>query len=172
MWLFPGQKHPGTKDMHLLETGEARGSGQRYLAPHQTPNHIMRKTLLLWALLALSFGALAQPHYVAVAQAGLRPSPSTSAPKSASLSRYDNLEVMGPAGTGWAKARYKGQEGYVRLAVLKPGTARVSYHTVRVGARCKDGTGSNATGRGACSHHGGVDYWVTERQKSVAIDPQ
>ena len=30
----------------------------------------------------------------------------------------------------------------------------------RVGAVCMDGWRSNATGRGACSHHGGVRYWV------------
>lgn len=32
-------------------------------------------------------------------------------------------------------------------------------HVRRVGAKCCDGTNSNATGRGACSHHGGVKYW-------------
>lgn len=30
----------------------------------------------------------------------------------------------------------------------------------RSGAICKDGWHSNATGRGACSHHGGVLYWI------------
>jgi len=30
----------------------------------------------------------------------------------------------------------------------------------RIGAVCKDGTSSNATGGGACSGHGGVKYWV------------
>ena len=29
----------------------------------------------------------------------------------------------------------------------------------RIGAVCNDGTLSNATGSGACSHHGGVRYW-------------
>ncbi len=29
-----------------------------------------------------------------------------------------------------------------------------------VGARCKDGSRSDATGQGACSRHGGVDYWL------------
>ncbi|MCB0284698.1 MAG: hypothetical protein KDF60_19100 [Calditrichaeota bacterium] len=28
-----------------------------------------------------------------------------------------------------------------------------------IGAQCNDGTSSSATGSGACSHHGGVDYW-------------
>jgi hypothetical protein len=32
--------------------------------------------------------------------------------------------------------------------------------TYRCGAVCNDGWRSNATGRGACSHHGGVAYWV------------
>lgn len=32
----------------------------------------------------------------------------------------------------------------------------------RVGAICKDGTYSSATGSGACSHHGGVAYWIYE----------
>ncbi|MFN8487492.1 MAG: lamin tail domain-containing protein [Caldilineaceae bacterium] len=30
----------------------------------------------------------------------------------------------------------------------------------RYGAICQDGTQSNATGRGACSHHGGVNHWL------------
>jgi uncharacterized protein YraI len=30
----------------------------------------------------------------------------------------------------------------------------------RIGAICRDRTRSNATGRGACSHHGGVDHWL------------
>ncbi|RTE53955.1 DUF3761 domain-containing protein [Arenibacter aquaticus] len=32
----------------------------------------------------------------------------------------------------------------------------------RIGAVCNDGTTSRATGRGACSHHGGVSYWLYE----------
>ena len=30
----------------------------------------------------------------------------------------------------------------------------------RIGAMCNDGTTSTATGRGACSHHGGVSCWM------------
>ena len=30
----------------------------------------------------------------------------------------------------------------------------------RIGAICRDGTRSSATGRGACSHHGGVREWI------------
>jgi hypothetical protein len=35
-----------------------------------------------------------------------------------------------------------------------------SQFTVRIGAICRDGWESSATGRGACSHHGGVDHWL------------
>lgn len=31
---------------------------------------------------------------------------------------------------------------------------------IRIGAICRDGWRSSATGRGACSHHGGVSYWL------------
>jgi hypothetical protein len=34
------------------------------------------------------------------------------------------------------------------------------YDIYRVGCGCCDGTKSKATGRGACSHHGGVKYWI------------
>tara|TARA_X000000368_G_scaffold83829_1_gene63419 strand:+ start:132 stop:371 length:240 start_codon:yes stop_codon:yes gene_type:complete len=34
------------------------------------------------------------------------------------------------------------------------------YEYVRVGAVCNDGWVSSATGSGACSWHGGVDYWL------------
>ncbi len=33
-------------------------------------------------------------------------------------------------------------------------------HGARIGRICNDGTRSNATGRGACSHHGGVNHWL------------
>ena len=32
----------------------------------------------------------------------------------------------------------------------------------RIGAVCEDGWRSNATSSGACSHHGGVKYWIYE----------
>lgn len=35
----------------------------------------------------------------------------------------------------------------------------VSQPSSRVGATCVDGSSSGATGRGACSHHGGVSCW-------------
>jgi hypothetical protein len=39
--------------------------------------------------------------------------------------------------------------------------ATSDYHSGhRVGAICADGWRSSATGRGACSHHGGVSKWL------------
>ncbi len=35
-----------------------------------------------------------------------------------------------------------------------------SSSCTRVGATCKDGSTSTATGSGACSHHGGVASWI------------
>jgi hypothetical protein len=32
--------------------------------------------------------------------------------------------------------------------------------SLRKGAICKDGTETSATGAGACSGHGGVEYWI------------
>ena len=40
--------------------------------------------------------------------------------------------------------------------------AQEKTYAVRTGAICRDGTRSSATGRGACSHHGGVREWVYE----------
>lgn len=37
-----------------------------------------------------------------------------------------------------------------------------SHKGKRVGAICKDGWRSSATGSGACSGHGGVDHWLYE----------
>lgn len=39
-------------------------------------------------------------------------------------------------------------------------TAPQTTSSGRTGATCRDGTHSNATGRGACSHHGGVATWL------------
>lgn len=51
---------------------------------------------------------------------------------------------------------------YVAPAPTPVPTPSTSGQTsgVRTGAICNDGSHSNATGRGACSHHGGVAYWL------------
>lgn len=44
------------------------------------------------------------------------------------------------------------------MMTLGGGAAQTTRY--RVGATCNDGTTSTATGRGACSHHGGVRCWL------------
>ncbi len=46
---------------------------------------------------------------------------------------------------------------------------QTQFIQVRVGAICNDGWESSATGRGACSHHGGVNYWLVDT-KEIVID--
>src|ERR1700726_2981128 len=43
------------------------------------------------------------------------------------------------------------------MMTLGASQARTPRH--RIGALCNDNTTSKATGRGACSHHGGVSCW-------------
>lgn len=68
----------------------------------------------------------------------------SGAPKS--KGRYSKGEKTGT----WT---YYNENGYYE---------QMRQQTYRVGARCRDGSSSSATGRGACSHHGGVAYWITE----------
>lgn len=48
---------------------------------------------------------------------------------------------------------------YVAPVVQAPAPAP-AQSGARTGATCNDGSHSNATGRGACSHHGGVRVWL------------
>jgi hypothetical protein len=43
------------------------------------------------------------------------------------------------------------------VMVFGGSAAQTTRH--RIGATCNDGSTSKATGRGACSHHGGVSCW-------------
>lgn len=44
--------------------------------------------------------------------------------------------------------------------VANPTPPQPPESRTRIGAICRDGTHSSATGSGACSHHGGVDHWL------------
>lgn len=50
---------------------------------------------------------------------------------------------------------YKNSEAKVLYEKINPIRKRVAYYVTR----CCDGTTSNSTGRGTCSHHGGVCNW-------------
>lgn len=51
---------------------------------------------------------------------------------------------------------------HVIVRTPKPAPQPVQQQRYRVGAICRDGRRSYATGRGACSHHGGVSEWLYE----------
>ena len=51
---------------------------------------------------------------------------------------------------------------HVIVRTPKPAPQPVQQQRYRVGAICRDGWQSHATGRGACSHHGGVSEWLYE----------
>ena len=60
----------------------------------------------------------------------------------------------------------KGEERGVWVYEKHNGEKEVfNWISSRVGAICRDGNRSYATGRGACSRHGGVDYWLNEYQR-------
>ena len=68
-----------------------------------------------------------------------------------------------------AKVKFQSKELLITFKDIRKGHAEIYYTMVRTGAICKDGTRSKATGRGACSHHGGVARWITERNEHIRI---
>lgn len=123
--------------------------------------------LLLFNLVSAQIG---KTYYVSSNVLNLRSEASTSSEKIDKLKKYDNVILLNDTvSSGWYKIDFNGTEGYVSNKYLKKGKAVVSVSEYRVGAVCKDGTSSTATGRGACSHHGGVSYWKTKKQESVRI---
>ena len=126
-------------------------------------------TLLLAGLISFQLTAQTGSYYVSSKSLNLRSTPNQEAEVVKKLKQYDNLKVVQSSESNWVKVSYNSTEGYVWKSYLKKGRAIVSSYEVRTGARCKDGTSSSATGRGACSHHGGVSYWKTRTERSVRI---
>ncbi|GAA4736948.1 DUF3761 domain-containing protein [Flavisolibacter ginsenosidimutans] len=63
------------------------------------------------------------------------------------------------ATTTQATSAYNWQSVNTNAPALKETREQRAYR-VRTGAICNDGSRSYATGRGACSHHGGVREWL------------
>jgi hypothetical protein len=57
------------------------------------------------------------------------------------------------------KAAWKLLFTTVLASIMMFGGVQAQTNRHRIGATCKDGTTSKATGSGACSHHGGVSCW-------------
>jgi hypothetical protein len=54
------------------------------------------------------------------------------------------------------------KDGFTDPKVIANRIYKEASWSYRIGAYCEDGTKSFATGRGACSWHGGVDEWIHE----------
>ncbi len=108
-------------------------------------------------------------HHVSVHSISVHAAPNQGAQVVSALPQYENVTVVETTEGGWAKISYKKQTGYVSTAGISKGKAVIETYTARTGAMCKDGTTSAATGSGACSRHGGVDYWITGQKTNVRI---
>ncbi|WP_421773727.1 hypothetical protein [Gracilimonas sp.] len=134
------------------------------------------KRLLTLILLVCAFNAVqaqsrtgGKNFYVNSTSTALFDTTSTSSNLLVVLKKHDNVVLLDSVNNQWGKFRYKDKVGYTLLTDFKPGKVVISSYSYRTGARCKDGTSSSATGRGACSHHGGVSYWLTSTRESVRI---
>lgn len=54
----------------------------------------------------------------------------------------------------------RAQNSVVLAIILAIALSACTPSGPRIGAICRDGWRSQATGSGACSHHGGVDHWL------------
>ena len=132
----------------------------------------MKKSLLiLMALMPLiSFAQVGKTYHVNVSKLNFRTEPNVQAGIIDKLEIYDNVVILNDTiQPGWYQVDFGGTKGFVSSQSLQKGKSVVSYYSVRTGAVCNDGSHSTATGRGACSHHGGVAYWKTEQKKTVKI---
>lgn len=132
----------------------------------------MKKLLLIFLAIAplLVLGQVGKTYHVNTKILNFRTEPNTKSEIIDKLEIYDNVVIVNDTvSSGWYQVDFEGTTGYVSAPSLKKGKCQISYYIVRTGAVCKDGTHSTATGRGACSHHGGVARWKTKQKKSVNI---
>ena len=136
------------------------------------------RTLITFFLLLLSYTSYCQlPNetwHVTARTLNLREKPNPHAQVLLKLKQYNNVTIHSEQTSGtWVHVSYNGSTGYVAKGYVKKGRAHVTQGSgIRVGAVCNDGTRSDATGRGACSHHGGVAHWVYSESQNVIISDQ
>lgn len=127
-------------------------------------------TLLFFTITFSVFSQKGESYYVNSGTLNLREEANTQSDIIEKLHQYDNIRVLESIENGnWFRIQFDGVQGYVSGKYVKRGRAVVETYEIRTGAKCRDGSSSSATGRGACSHHGGVSYWVTETKKNVDI---
>jgi len=132
------------------------------------------RTFICLLYFVLNFGVLQaqvnSAYYVSSKILNLRSAPDKSADIIKKLNKYDNLILQEEINaSGWVNVKVGNISGYVFKKYIREGQAKVNFYSYRIGAVCKDGTNSSATGRGACSHHGGVSRWKTKKKSNVKI---
>lgn len=131
---------------------------------------LIRLCVFLSLFLAMGATSIAQTeYYVSVSHAALRALPESTGEKIVVLSKYDNVVSTGDLNLDWVAVKSTNYQGFVLRSQISEGKAIVTTYKQRSGAKCKDGTHSNATGRGACSHHGGVLRWLYNEKQQVRI---
>ena len=127
-------------------------------------------TIILIFITFVSYSQQGKTYHVTSSTLNLRQKANTNSKVVDKLSLYDNVVIVDSASQlGWLRVIAKNKEGFVYGQYIAKGKCVVSIYEVRTGAVCRDGSTSNATGRGACSHHGGVNYWLTRANKSISI---
>ena len=134
----------------------------------------MKKILLIFLIISTFYCFAQNEHsvnyYTIANNLNVRSGSSVDSSVVFKLEKYENiLIVQDSSDSQWAKIITQGKEGYVAKKYIKKGKVKIDVFTYRTGAVCRDGTTSSATGRGACSHHGGVSYWLTKEKKTVKI---
>lgn len=132
---------------------------------------ILREGAVIVFMMVISIVAFAQTnYYVTVTPASLRSTPESAGEQIVLLSKYDNVIGTGIQEGDWTEVQCDKKQGYVLNSQIAKGKAIVTTYQQRTGATCKDGSHSSATGRGACSHHGGVLRWLYSEKQQVGIE--
>ncbi|MBL3657385.1 SH3 domain-containing protein [Fulvivirga sediminis] len=133
----------------------------------------MKTTIKLFALsifMILAESLSAQSYYVNTKTLNLRSDEGLQSEIIGELSYCDNVTLVADSlTTDWVKIEFRGSTVYVSREYINEGTCHKNLYTYRVGAVCRDGSSSSATGRGACSHHGGVSRWKTQEKTDYMI---
>jgi len=99
--------------------------------------------------------------------------PNTAEKSAIEKAKADSVKAIENASKATKEAATQNNNKQLNIATPPNSTAtpnvinnqQTNKNHIRVGCICRDGSHSNATGRGACSHHGGVDHWLYEDDK-------
>lgn len=79
--------------------------------------------------------------------------------------------IFGNSGGNTIPVQASGPEGVFDSRFFKPNEEIISCTSPQARSQCADGTCSTSTGRGTCSHHGGVVGSVEHTSSSTSAEP-